>query len=108
MRRHLPPVALTFALREIIQRQLARRDSATQDDAAVPIIRDNVIAFLHRNAERGQAFVAHPGHMKMTFPLAIEILLAQIAMPALQESGEKAQLIFFAQNGHVEAWMVES
>jgi hypothetical protein len=46
--------------------------------------------------------------MKMTFPLAIEILLAQIAMPALQESGEKAQLIFFAQNGHVEAWMVES
>jgi hypothetical protein len=44
--------------------------------------------------------------MKMTFPLAIEILLAQIAMPALQESGEKAQLIFFAQNGHVEALMV--
>ena len=101
MRRHLPPVALSFPLREIIQRQFARRDSAAEHQPAVAVVRANVIAFHHRQAERRQTFVAHAGNMKMTFALTIQILLAQIAMPAFQEKGEKAQLIFFAQRGHL-------
>ncbi len=36
----------------------------------------------------------------MPFALAIQILLAQIAMPAFQQDGEETQFIFFAQNGH--------
>jgi hypothetical protein len=36
----------------------------------------------------------------MSLALTIQILLAQIAMPALQEKGEEPQLIFFAQDGH--------
>jgi hypothetical protein len=36
----------------------------------------------------------------MTFALAIQILLAQIGMAALENRGEKSQLIFFAQGGH--------
>jgi uncharacterized protein YxeA len=39
--------------------------------------------------------------MKMAFALPIQVLLAQVSMPAFQEDGEKAQLIFFAQFGHV-------
>jgi hypothetical protein len=39
--------------------------------------------------------------MKMAFALAIQILLAQIAVPALEEDREKTQLIFFANGGHV-------
>ena len=101
MRRHLAPVALSFALRKIIERQLAGRDAPAQDNAAVAVVRDNVIAFLHRHAERRQPFMSHSGNVEMSFALAIQILLAQIAMPAFEQDREQAQFIFFAQNGHV-------
>ncbi len=42
----------------------------------------------------------HAGNVKVTFALAIQILLAQIGVPALEHDLEKAQLIFFAQLRH--------
>ena len=100
MRRHLPSVALAFALREIIERQFARRDSAAEDQGAVAVIGTDVVALDHRDPERRQPLVAHAGHVEMPFALAIQILLAQITMPTLEENGEEAQLVFFAQSGH--------
>jgi hypothetical protein len=44
--------------------------------------------------------VAHPGNVKVTFALTIQILLSQIRVPALQNGCEKAELIFFAERGH--------
>jgi hypothetical protein len=44
--------------------------------------------------------VSHSRNVEMTFALAIQILLAQIGMAALENRGEKSQLIFFAQGGH--------
>jgi hypothetical protein len=101
MRRHLPPVALAFSLGEIIKRQLARGDTAAEHQRAVPVVRNDIIAFLHRDPERGQSLVAHARNVKMTFALAIQILFAKIAMPAFQEERKEAQLVFFAQFGHV-------
>ena len=95
-------MTLPFALREIIERQLARLDAPTEDDAPIAIIRDNVIAFDHGDAQSGQPLVAHSGNMEVSFALAIQILFAQIAMPAFEQDGEEAQFIFFAQNGHRE------
>jgi hypothetical protein len=100
MRRHLPSVALPFPLREIIQRQFARRNPAAEDQAAIAVLRANEVAFNHRDSERSQTFVAHSGNMEMTLALTVEILLAEITMPAFQQQGEEAQLIFFAQRGH--------
>ena len=42
----------------------------------------------------------HSGNVKVAFALAIQILLAQIGMPALEHDREKAQFIFFAQLRH--------
>jgi hypothetical protein len=44
--------------------------------------------------------------MKMALALAIQILLAQISMPAFQEQSEEAEFIFFAQSGHVRMAVV--
>jgi hypothetical protein len=38
--------------------------------------------------------------MKMAFALAIEILLTKIAMPALEQDGQKSQLILPTQFRH--------
>ena len=100
MRRHLAAVALAGALREIIERQFARSDAAAEDERAIAVIAGDVIAIPQLHAEGGERFVAHPGNVKMPFALAIQILLAQIAMPALEQDGQEAQFIFFAQGGH--------
>ena len=34
----------------------------------------------------------------MSFALAIQILLAQIAVPAFEQNGEEAKFVFFAQS----------
>jgi threonine synthase len=52
------------------------------------------------DAERGERLVAHAGHVEVTFALAIEILLAQIAVPALEKRRKKSQFLVFAQLGH--------
>src|SRR5205814_3501742 len=52
MRRHLASVTLTFALREIIEREFARRHAATEHERAVAIVRHDVIALDHGHAER--------------------------------------------------------
>ena len=54
------------------------------------VIRNDVVALDHGEAERGQAFVSHPGNMEMTLPLSVQILFAQIAVPALQQDGQQA------------------
>jgi hypothetical protein len=38
--------------------------------------------------------------MEVAFALPVEILLTEIAVPALEQNGEEAQFIFFAQCGH--------
>jgi hypothetical protein len=44
--------------------------------------------------------MTHSRRVKMAFALPIQILLAQIGMPALEHDREKAQLIFLAQLRH--------
>ena len=97
MRRHLPAVALPFALREIIERQLARGHAAAEDERAVAIIPHDVIARLGLERNRRERFVPHAGNVEMPFALAIQILFAQIAMPAFEQNGEETKFVFFAQ-----------
>src|SRR5947209_1571964 len=106
MRRHLAPVALPFPLREIIERQFARRDAAPENEPAIAIIGDDIIALRHGYAECGQPFMSHSRNVEMSFALAIEILLAQIAVPALQQDREQAQFVFSIKSGHVGAKML--
>jgi hypothetical protein len=44
----------------------------------------------------------HAADVEVSLALAIQVLLAEIAVPALKEDGEEAQLIFFAESGHIE------
>ena len=87
MRWHLPPVAFTFCLGEIIDGQLPRADATTEHQCAIAIEGDNVIILLHLNGNGGERFVPHSRNVKVPFALAIEILLAQITMPALEQNG---------------------
>src|SRR6478735_4317425 len=100
MRRHLPTVTFTLRLCEIIDRQLPRTHPATEDQSTIAIVRDDVIVALHLDRNRGQPFVPHAGDMKMTFALAVEMLLAQIAMPALEQDRQKSQFFFPVQFRH--------
>ena len=86
MRRHLPSVAFAFGLREIIDGQLPRADSTTEYQCAIAVEGNNVIILLHLNGNGSERFVAHPRNVKVTFALAIEILLAQVTMPALKQN----------------------
>ena len=43
----------------------------------------------------------------MAFALAIEILLAQIAVPAFEQDGEKAKFVFFAQSMELRSLVAE-
>jgi len=52
------------------------------------------------NGDCGERFMTHSRRVKMAFALAIQTLLAQIRMPALQHERQKAQLIFFGQLRH--------
>jgi hypothetical protein len=52
------------------------------------------------NGDGGERFMAHSRRVKMAFALPIQILLAQIGMPALEHDREKAQLICFVQLRH--------
>ena len=96
--RHLPAVALPFALREIIERQLARGHAATEDEGAVAIIAADVIARLGGKRNRGQRLVPHARNVEMALALAIEILFPQIAVPAFEQNGEETKFFFFAQS----------
>ena len=98
MRRHLSAVALPFALGEIIERQLARSHAAAEDERAVAIITADVITRLGRKRNGRERFVPHARNVEMALALAIEILLAQIAMPAFEQNGEETQFFFFAQS----------
>src|SRR5213592_332437 len=100
MRWHLTTVAFSFRLREIIDRQLPRTHPATEDQSTIAIVRDDVIVLLHLNRNGSQPFVPHAGDMKMAFALAIEILLAQIAVPALEQGGQESQLFVPVQFRH--------
>ena len=93
-------VTLAFPLREIIQGQLARGDSAAKNERAVAIIGNDIIAVDHRHTERRETFVAHAGNMKMALSLPIQILFAQITVPALEDDREQTQFIFFGERGH--------
>ncbi len=97
MRRHLPAVALSFALREIIERQVARGHAAPEHECAIAVVAADVIVLLGRKRNRGERFVAHAGDMEMAFALAVEILLAQIAVPAFEEQSEEAEFVLFRE-----------
>ena len=71
MRRHHAPAAAGFSFRKIFQRQLARGHATTEDQAAIAIVRNNVVARIKLNRNRGQRFVSHSGDMKVAFALAI-------------------------------------
>ena len=98
MRRHLPAVALAFALREIIERQLRRGDAAAEDERAVAIIAADVIARFDHQRNRGERFMSHAGNVEMPFALPVQILLAQIAVPALEQDREESKFVFLAQS----------
>ena len=87
MRRHLSPVTFALSLREIIDGQLPRADATTEHQRAIAIEGDNVIILLHLNGNGSERFVPHARNVKVALALAIEILLAQITMPALEQNG---------------------
>jgi hypothetical protein len=49
--------------------------------------------------------------MEMSFALPVQVLLAQISVPALENRRQQPEFVFFSQRGHlgasiVELWMV--
>ena len=96
MRRHLPAAAAGIALGEIFETELTRRHAAAQNQTAIAIIWNDIIIGLHLDRDRRQRFVPHSGNMKMSFALAVQILLAQICMPAFKNDRQQSQLIFLA------------
>src|ERR1043166_364281 len=94
MRRHLSPVALALSFREIIERQLARCDTAPKNQSTVAIITGDIIAVVQLNAQPSQRLVSHPADVKMSFALAVKVLLAQIAVPTFQQDCQETQFIF--------------
>ena len=103
VRRHLPAAASGIALGKIFQGKLLRGHASSKNKAAVAIIRHDVIVWLHLDGNGGERFVSHPGDMEVAFALTIQILLAQIRMPAFQHGGEKPQFFFFAQRWHTRS-----
>ena len=93
MGRHLPAAAAGVALGKIFQGQIARRHAPAQNQAAIAIVGDDIIVRLHLHRNRRQRLVAHSGNVKMSFALAIKILLAQIGVAALQHQPEKPQFV---------------
>src|SRR5205085_12482225 len=100
MRRHLAPVALALAFREIVDRQLPRCDTAAEHQSAVAIISGDEIAIAQLNAESGECLMPHSADMEMSFALPIQALLAKITVPALQHERQKPQFLFLGQFSH--------
>ena len=97
---HLPAATSGIALGKIFQSKFARGHASPENKAAIAIIRNDVIVWLHLDGNGGECFVPHAGNVEVAFALAIQILLAQIRMPAFQHRGEEPQLFFFAQRWH--------
>ena len=93
-------MALPFALGEIIERQLARSHAPAEDESAVAIITADVITRLGRKRNRPERLVPHARNVEMALALTIQILLAQIGVPALQHNCQQSELVFFAKSGH--------
>ena len=106
MRRHLPAVTLTFALREVIERQFRRGNTATENERAIAIITADVVARLRLNGNGGERLMAHAGNVKVALALAVEILLAQIAMPALEQDRKESEFLLLGQR-HRQGMAVE-
>jgi hypothetical protein len=87
VRWHLPTAAAGVAFSEILETKLARGHSASENKTAIAIIRNNVIIRFHEKRNRRERLVAHTGDVEVSFPLTIQILLAQICVPALQNCG---------------------
>ena len=89
MRRHLPPPAAGVEFGKVFQAKLMCRHTAAEDETAITIIRNNIIVRFHLDRNRSQRFMAHSRDVKMSFALAIQILLAQIGVAALQNYFEE-------------------
>src|ERR1051325_6499324 len=100
MRRHLPAAASGVAFGEVFPPELTRGHAAPEREAAIAIVGHQIIVRLGLNRNGSERFVAHARHMKMAFALAIEVLLAQIGVPALEHQTKKAQLVFLGERGH--------
>ncbi len=53
----------------------------------------------------------HAGNVKMPLALPVQILLAQISVPALENRCQQSEFVFFTQLGHLgsvdgRSWMV--
>ena len=88
MRRHLSAARRGLALGHVVERELERGDAAPQDEAAVAVIGAGVVVGLHLHADGGHRLVPLAGHVKVPLALAVEVLLAQVAVAAFEE-GEK-------------------
>ena len=100
VRRHHSPAAAGVSFREVFQTQLACGHAPAQHQAAIAIVRDNVIVRLHLDGNGRERFVAHARDMEMALALAIQVLLAQIRVPALEHDRKKTQFILLAQFRH--------
>src|ERR1051326_4468738 len=100
MRRHLAAVTFAFSLGEIVDRKLPRADAATEHERTIAIVGDNVIVLLHLNRDGRECFVPHAGDMEVTLALTIQILLAQIPVPALEQDRQKPQFVLPGQFRH--------
>ena len=100
MRWHLAAATASVPFRKIFQTELTRRHAAPQYEAAIAIVRNDVIVRLHLNRHSGQRFVTHSGNMKMSLALTDQILLAQVRMAAFHHRAQKPQLIFLAWGRH--------
>src|SRR5204862_8008652 len=74
--------------------------AAAENQRAITVIRNEKIALNHGDAERRKSLMAHPRNVEMSFALAIQILLAQIAVPPLEHAREETKFIFFCKRGH--------
>ena len=100
MRRHHATAAAGIALRKIFEPEFPRRHSTTEHKSTIAIVRNDVIVRFHLHGNGCERFVSHPGNVKMTFALTIQILLAQVGVTTFEHDGEESKLVLFSQSGH--------
>jgi len=89
-------VLLSTVLIGVVAVAIAGYLTLGENKRAVAIITADIIVRLGLKRNRSQRFMSHPRDMKMSLALTIEILLAQITVPALEQNREEAKFVFLA------------
>ena len=99
MGRHLPAVRRRIALRHVVEGELLGGHAAAEDEAAVAVVGREIIVGLKLARDCGESLVAAARHVEVPLALAVEVLLAQVAMAALEDGEQQLTLELRGKDG---------